>query len=275
VPTVNLSTQPYPENLPKSEAAASKTLTPLLGNGKFKKFINISSPKVFIATGIALVAATAGFAVTTLLNKIQSPSLTEPVVEKPDANKQKPAANFTPLPLSKETNTAQKENSTASQVQSAPAAKVRRRRSRRVSTEQAPSTNVTKESPQTDSKQSQPRQSQQDSQPGSEPSTTSSRPLVERLRAIRESRNTSSPSSGNNPPSSRGASEPSPPTSQPNNSRVVPAQPSTVESKQSDPSAVVVPTIEQVKQKPSAETQIQLQPEKEDKNLEKLQTDNN
>ncbi|MBW4635000.1 MAG: protein kinase [Iphinoe sp. HA4291-MV1] len=265
VPTINLSVQPHPDlpkpNLPKEVAAVSKTPTPSpLRNIKFNKIINISSPKIFIATGIALVAATVGFAVTTLMTKTQPRSSGQPVVEKRDANEEKPTVSFTPLPSTQETNTAQKENNTSSQVQSAPAStSTRRRRVRRLSTEDAPdSSNVTKESPQTSSRESQPRQSQQDSQEeASQPSTSSSASLRKRLRAIRESRKTSSPSSENNPPpSSRSTPDSSQPASQSNNAPiVVPVQPSTVESKQSNPPAVVVPT--------------------EDKELENSQTDNN
>ncbi|NJM74274.1 MAG: serine/threonine protein kinase [Scytonema sp. RU_4_4] len=270
VPTIDLSAQPYPD-LPKEVAAASKTPTPSplekVKVNKVNKVINFSSPKVLIATGIALMAATSGFAVTSLLTKTQPRSLPQPVVEKPDANEKQPIVNFTPLPSSKETNTAHKENNTSSQVQSAPAStSTRRRRIRRVSTQEArdsshvtkesDNSNVTKESPQTDSRKSRSRQYQQDSQRASEPSTTSSPSLTERLRAIRESRKTSSPSSGNNPPSSLGASDSSQPASQSNNAPVVvPAHPATAESKQSDPPAVVVPT--------------------QDKELENSPTDNN
>jgi serine/threonine-protein kinase len=279
VPTINLSTQPYPENLPPAVAIVSKKPTPSpLGNINFNKVVNkLSSPKVFIATGVALVAATAGFAVTSVLTKTQPSSFSQPVVEKRDANEEIPKINITPLPSTKETSTAEKENNASSPVESAPTS-TRRKRIRRVSTER-PNPDVTEESPQTYSRKSRSPQSQQESPEASpSPSTGSSSRLVERLRAIRESRSTSSsPSSVNNPPSSGGASESSPPPSQSNNSPVViPAQPSTAESKQSDPPAVVVPTVEQLKQNSSsAETESQLQPRREDKELQNPQTDNN
>jgi serine/threonine-protein kinase len=279
VPTVNLSVDPYPD-LPAPVAALSKTSTPSpLGNVNFNKIVNkLSSPKVFIATGIALVAATAGFAVTSIVTKTQPRSFPQPVVEKRDANEETPKINITPLPSTQESNTAQKENNASSPVESAPTS-TRRRRIRRASTEESPNRNVTEEPSQTYSRKSRSRRSQQESQePSPSPSTDSSSRLVERLRAIRESRRTSSsPSSVNNPPSSRGASESSPPPSQSNNSPVViPAQPSTTESKQSDSPAVVVPTVEQVKQNSSsAETPTQLQRDKEDKDLQNTQTDNN
>jgi serine/threonine-protein kinase len=279
VPTVNLSVDPYPD-LPAPVAALSKTSTPSpLGNVNFNKIVNkLSSPKVFIATGIALVAATAGFAVTSIVTKTQPRSFPQPVVEKRDANEETPKINITPLPSTQESNTAQKENNASSPVESAPTS-TRRRRIRRASTEESPNRNVTEEPSQTYSRKSRSRRSQQESQePSPSPSTDSSSRLVERLRAIRESRRTSSsPSSVNNPPSSRGASESSPPPSQSNNSPVViPAQPSTTESKQSDSPAVVVPTVEQVKQNSSsAETPTQLQRDKEDKDLQNPQTDNN
>jgi serine/threonine-protein kinase len=279
VPTVNLSVDPYPD-LPAPVAALSKTSTPSpLGNVNFNKVVNkLSSPKVFIATGVALVAATAGFAVTSIVTKTQPRSFPQPVVEKRDANEETPKINITPLPSTQESNTAQKENNASSPVESAPTS-TRRRRIRRASTEESPNRNVTEEPSQTYSRKSRSRRSQQESQePSPSPSTDSSSRLVERLRAIRESRRTSSsPSSVNNPPSSRGASESSPPPSQSNNSPVViPAQPSTTESKQSGSPAVVVPTVEQLKQNSSsAETQTELQPRKEDKDLQNPQTDNN
>jgi serine/threonine-protein kinase len=279
VPTVNLSVDPYPD-LPAPVAALSKTSTPSpLGNVNFNKVVNkLSSPKLFIATGVALVAATAGFAVTSIVTKTQPRSFPQPVVEKRDANEETPKINITPLPSTQESNTAQKENNASSPVESAPTS-TRRRRIRRASTEESPNRNVTEEPSQTYSRKSRSRRSQQESQePSPSPSTDSSSRLVERLRAIRESRRTSSsPSSVNNPPSSRGASESSPPPSQSNNSPVViPAQPSTTESKQSDSPAVVVPTVEQVKQNSSsAETPTQLQRDKEDKDLQNTQTDNN
>ncbi|MEI2578101.1 serine/threonine-protein kinase [Scytonema sp. PRP1] len=281
VPTVNLSVDPYPD-LPAPVAALSKTSTPSpLGNVNFNfnKVVNkLSSPKVFIATGVALVAATAGFAVTSIVTKTQPRSFPQPVVEKRGANEETPKINITPLPSSQESNTAQKENNASSPVESAPTS-TRRRRIRRASTEESPNRNVTEEPSQTYSRKSRSRRYQQESQePSPSPSSDSSSRLVERLRAIRESRRTSSsPSSVNNPPSSRDASESSPPPRQSNNSPVViPAQPSTAESKQSDSPAVVVPTVEQVKQNSSsAETQTELQPRKEDKELQNPQTDNN
>ncbi|ARV61569.1 serine/threonine protein kinase [Nostocales cyanobacterium HT-58-2] len=254
VPTINLSVQPYPENLPGEVAAMSKTSTPsLLGNVNFNQVVNkFSSPKVFIAMGVALVAATTGFAVTSIMSKTQPGSFPQPVVEKPNAKQEIPTVNFTPLPSNEATNTSEKENNASSSVESAPAStSVRRRRTRSVSTEQSPNNVTQEESPQTDSRQSQPRQPESQ-QASPSPSTTSSSSLVERLRAIRESRKTSS-----SPSSVNSTSESLQPASQPNNAPVVvPAQPSTVESTQSNPPAVVVPTVEHLKQNSSsAETQ--------------------
>ncbi|MBW4592960.1 MAG: serine/threonine protein kinase [Brasilonema angustatum HA4187-MV1] len=205
------------------------------------------------------------------------------VVEKNDPNEAKPTVILTPSPViketnttTKETNTQQKEDNTSSQVKSASTStstSTRRRRLRRVSTDDTPdNSNVTresyrrsyrrnvtnesddnsdasKESPQTDSRKSQRRRYQQDSQQeasGStktEPKTSSSPSLRERLRAIRESRNTSSQSSGNNRPSYHGASESSQPVNQSKNSPVVvPEQPSIAQPKQFDSPDIVVPT---------------------------------
>lgn len=267
VPTINLSDQPYPDLSPEV-AAVSKMPTPSpLGNVNFNKVINkLSSPKVFIATGVALVAATAGFAVTSILTKTQPRSFPQPVVEKRDANEETPKIKITPSPSTQKTNTAKNQNNASSPVEeSAPASTpVRRKRIRRVSTERpdtppnrdvnTPNRDVTEEAPQTYTRKSRRRYRQESPEASPSPSTASSTSLVERLRAIRESRRTSSsPSSVNNPPSSGGASESSPPASQSNNSPVVvPAQPSTAESKQSNPPAVVVPTVEQDKQNSSS-----------------------
>ncbi|KAB8332076.1 protein kinase [Scytonema tolypothrichoides VB-61278] len=305
VPTINLSNQPSPElpelpDLPQEVAAVNTPTLPPSGNAKFKKIL--SSPKVLIATGIALLGVTSGFGITSLLSKTQpSSSVPQSVVEKNDPNEEKATVILTPSPVIKETNTvketssAQKQDNTSSQVKSAAASTpTRRRRIRRVSTEETPdssnttrqsyrrnatresyrrnatrdsdssdvtrdsdSSNVTRESSQTYSRKSQRRRYRQDSQQeASGPKITSSPSLTERLRAIRESRKTSSESSGNNRPSSRGASESSQPVTQTNNSSVVvPEQPSVAEPKQFDSPDIVVPT--------------------QDKALENSQTDDN
>lgn len=267
VPTINLSAQPYPDFSPKV-AAVNKTPTPSpLENGNVNKVANISSPKLFIATGVAIVAATVGFAVTSVLTKTQPRSFSQPFVEKGNGTEGTSKINITPSPSSQERSTADRENNASSPVESAPTS-FRRKRVRHGSTEESPNPNVTEELPQTDSRKSRSPQSQQESSPS--PSSGSS-PLIERLRAIRQSRGaSSSPSSVKNPGSSRGASESSPLPSHSNNSPVVvPAQPSTTESKQSDSSEVVVPTVEQLKQNSSStETPTQMQHEKGDKELQ-------
>ncbi|MBP5971501.1 serine/threonine protein kinase [Brasilonema sp. CT11] len=289
VPTINLYTDPYPDvpdvpnvpNVPPQVASVNTPTAPPSGNAIFKKII--SSPKALIATGIALLGVTGGFGITSLLTKTRpTSSVPQPqsVVEKNDPNEAKPTVILTPSPVIKETNkaidtnTQQKEDNTSSQVKSASTStSTRRRRIRRVSTDDAPdnsnvtresyrrsyrrnvtndsddNSDVSKESSQTDSRKSQRRRYGQDSQQeasGStktEPKTSSSPSLTERLRAIRESRNTSSQSSGNNRPSYHGASESLQPVNQSKNSPVVvPEQPSIAEPKQFDSPDIVVPT---------------------------------
>jgi eukaryotic-like serine/threonine-protein kinase len=251
VPTINLSVQPYPD-LPPQVAIAGTTPSPFRKVNFHKIARKVLSPKLLIGTGISLVAATAGFTVTSVMNTKTQPtpqqqSFPQPIVEKRTEDAEETST------IKVKSSASENENNSLP-VESAPAStSVRRRRVRRVSTEQSPQRKVTEESPRTYSRQSQPRLSQPESQQASpSPNSASSTPLVERLRAIRESRKTSSPSS-------RGTSQPSPPASQSNNSSVVvPTKPSSVELNQSNPPAVVVPTIEQNQQNSSsAETQIQ------------------
>jgi hypothetical protein len=92
---------------------------------------------------------------------------------------------------------------------------------------------------------------------------------VEKLRAIRSSRNASpAPLLQNNSPTSNQNSA-SPQPVIPSNSVVIPPVAPPIESKQSDPSAVVVPTLEK------QNSPIDIQPQNNQKFQDKLQDDNN
>ncbi|KAF3886642.1 MULTISPECIES: serine/threonine protein kinase [Nostocales] len=266
VPTIDLSAEPQIAKLPQKVTPHEGETAPPpskshKGNKKF-------SPKVLIGTGVALVAATTSFAITTAINKNQSPS-PQQTEEKRNNNavfENTPTANTTPL-SGQDSNTTNSNNTNTSEVKTTPTSSSsykRRRRNRRTSPEQEPSQQTTQESTKTNSRESvnPQNQNQQPTQEASEqrqeatsPSTDSSSKLRETLRKYRD-RNASPSSSDNQSPRSSGTSETSPPANQPNNSSnnspvVVPEQRSNTESKQPDSSSVVVPTQEQAQPNPS------------------------
>ncbi len=252
VPTIDLSAQQQIVKLPQKVIPNGvETSPPPSKSNKANKKL---SPKVLIGTGVALIAATTSFAVTSMITKNQSPS-PQQTVEKRNRNgvfENTPTANTTPL-SDRDTNTTKSNNTNTYNVETAPNSTSnykRRRRNRQTSPEQYP----TQESSKANSGESvnQQNQNQEPTQETSEqkqeaasPSTDSSSKLRETLRKYRD-RNTAPSSSENQSPPSSGTSETSPPANQPNNSPVVvPEQRSNVESKQPDSSSVVVPTQEQ------------------------------
>ncbi len=233
VPTVNLSAQQAATVIGKTAQnriyRPSALVQPNPGIAKETVLAKkLGSSKVFIGIGVALVAATAGFGITSILPKSQQQPTAKPLFEQPT---QEPAAkvpdfNSTSSPPGEKTNTS-------STTESAPASNSKqRRRNRRSSQEESPSSIPTEESQRGDSEESTPL-----------PSVSPTPSLVEKLRAIRSSRNASpAPVPQNNLPAS-GEDSASPQPVIPSNSVVIPAAPPT-ESRQSDPSAVVVPTLE-------------------------------
>ncbi|BBD68345.1 serine/threonine protein kinase [Nostoc commune NIES-4072] len=214
------------------------------------------SSQIFIGIGVALVAATAGFGITSILPKSQPQPTAKPLFEQPT---QEPPAKVPSLESREETNTT-------SRSESAPAYNSKqRRRNRRSSPEEAP--NSPTESQRGNSEQSAPS-----------PSVSPTPSLVEKLRAIRSSRSASpAPLPKNNSPASNQNSA-SPQPIIPSNPVVIPTAPATEskqsefkqpESKHSNPSAVVVPTLD--KQNLPTDTQ----PQNDQKSQEKLQDDNN
>ncbi|MDF5717607.1 MAG: serine/threonine-protein kinase [Rhizonema sp. NSF051] len=232
VATVNLSAKQYEEKLPPVAIASQITppipavITPMLN--KFR------SPKVLIGSGVALFAAIAGFGIASTFNKSHQrpePQLFEP---KPNSVAPSPSPNVnitpTPSPSVPETNTTKSTNTSPSDE--APTTYKRRKR-RRVYTEESPSRDTQEESSPRSSGESRRRRSNVEPEASPSPTTSSSSSLVDKLRAVRESRKASdSPSSTNNSSSTKENS-----TSQP----AKPSDSSVVVPTQSNP-PVVVPT---------------------------------
>jgi serine/threonine protein kinase len=221
VPTINLSAQQAATVLGKN--AQNRLHNPPVlaqpkpGIAKENVLTKKPSSSILIAIGVALVAATAGFGITSILPKSQPQPTAKPLFEQPT---QEPAAIAPSF-----------ENSDTSRTESAPVSNSKqRRRNRRSSPEETPS-NPTEESQRGDLEQSAPS-----------PSVSPTPSLVEKLRAIRSSRSASpAPLPENNSPTSNQNSA-SPQPVIPSNSVVIPTAPPT--QSKSDPSAVVVPTLE-------------------------------
>ncbi|MHC5610936.1 MAG: serine/threonine protein kinase [Nostoc sp.] len=212
----------------------------------------LGSSKVFIGIGVALVAATAGFGITSMLPKSQPQPNAKPLFEQPtqESPAKVPSFDKTSSPPGEETNTT-------SPSESAPVYNSKqRRRNRRSSPEESSTRSPRGELQRGDSEQSTP---------SSSVSPTPS--LVEKLRAIRSSRKASpAPLPQNNLPASSQDTSPQP--VKPSNSVVIPAVPPT-ESKRSDPSPVVVPTLEKQNSLPNS------QPQNDQQSKENFPDDNN
>ena len=255
VHTIDLSTQQQ-ENVPgkpifsRFDGRSLRRATPTLFKNVASVAHKIGSSKVFMGTGVALVAATAGFGLTNLFSSSGPKSSSPPLFEQRnmEPNGGKPNINSTPLPQAQETNAAKD-----SQTSSAPASTSRRRRNnfppKQDESPNTTNTGSTGESPRPNSEQ-----------PPFSPSTLPTPSLVEKLRVIRSTRGTSPTSSENTP---------SQPVKQ-SNPVVLPAAPPPVQSRQSDPSAVVVPTQED---KPNSSADGQ--PQKNEKHQEKPQDNHN
>jgi serine/threonine protein kinase len=257
VPTVNLSAQQAPTVIGKTaqNSIHRPSAWAQSNPGITKETILAKKPgssKIFIGLGVALVAATTGFGITSILPKSQQQPTAKPLFEQPT---QQPDAK---LPDFDSTSSAPgEETNTTSRTETAPVSNSKQRRRNRRSSQEESSSSPTQESQRSNSEQSRPL-----------PSVSPTPSLVEKLRAVRSSRNASpAPLPQNNlPASSQNSASPQPVS--PLNPVVMPAAPPT-ESKQSDPSAVVVPTLE--KQNSSTNNQ----PQNVEKFEEKLQDDNN
>jgi serine/threonine protein kinase len=246
VPTINLSAQQAATVLGRTAQNRLHNppvvVQPNPGIAKENVLTQKPSSSIFIAIGVALVAATAGFGITSILPKSQPQPTAKPLFEQPT---QEPAAKAPSF-----------ENGDTSRTESAPVSSKQRRRNRRSSPEETPSS-PTAESRRGDLEQSAPS-----------PSVSPTPSLVEKLRAIRSSRSASPVTlpQNNSPASNQNSASPQPVI--PPNSVVIPTAPP-IQSKQSDPSAVVVPTLEK------QNSPIENQPQNEQKFQEKLQDDNN
>ncbi len=249
VQTINLSAQQAETLIGKNLKKPKPQKTPHLQKQQ--------SSKIFLGIGIAVVAATSGFAITKMLPKSQPQPTAKPLFQQPT---QEPAAK---VPNSSDTSSsASPETNTTSKTESARTSNFRQRRRIRPSSQEESSSNSA-------TTELQPNNSQQSAPPPS-PSVAPTPTLVEKLRAIRSSRNASPPTSPNknSPTSNQNPVTPKPIT--PANSVVIPSEtlPRDFRPPTSDPSAVVVPTLE--KQNLPAESQTP-----KDQKLEKQTPDNN
>ncbi len=263
VATINLSAEQQRKSLPKRNVPSHVKEKPQPKNSTSASK-KIGKSKIFLGTGVALVAAIAGFGITTLLSRSAPQSPSKPLFEQRqiESVEQKPTVDFTPLP-NQENNTTQN-TQTASPNQSSTSRRRRRNFSGRQ--EESPNTsssNSTDKSSPSNSRESTNRDSKQ-------PSISPTPSLVERLREIRSSRDASpTPSSQKTAPSSNKEST-SPQPARQSTPVIIPASPPT-ESKRSDSPAVVVPTLDMKKNSSAADIQTQ----KYEKLQEKLQENSN
>lgn len=241
VATINLSLQEQ-ENLFGNTGKKQVTVPTTLKDAR-EIAQKLAKSKVFLGTSVAVIAATAGFGITSMLPKSQPqpqesspPLFSQPTQEQ---TPQTPVADTTPSPNSEETKT-----STSSEVKPVSTSS-RRRRYRRVSQEESAQTNTNKTSQEETSSQG----SSEQPAPTPSPSATSS--LVEKLRAYQSSRKASPAPAVNNSPSTKKDSA-APRTEKQSNPVVIPPSPAAADTKRSDPPAVVVPTQE-VKQNSSSD----------------------
>ncbi|MBD2205977.1 protein kinase [Calothrix sp. FACHB-1219] len=243
VATINLSLQEQDEFFTRT---TKKYIDPSFAINNAKLLAQkLAKSKVFIGTTVAVVAATAGFGITSMLPKSQPQSpekqlFAEPTIEA-SPSPQTPVVNSTPTETTKEV-----QNTSASETTPVSTSS-RRRRNRRVYQEESSSSSSRNRRSQ-EQEQSTPRQTPEKSSPAPEVSPSPS--LVETLRTIRTTRSrkpTPAASPANNSPAVPNNSAP-PKSEKQSNPVVVPQAP--VESKSSAPAPVVVPTQE-VKQNSS------------------------
>ena len=262
VQTIDLSAQANPETLAQRKAQQKKNNNEIKANFaatggtsrlEAQKFF---SSKVFILAGVAVLTATSSFALTKIIFKTQnSESLSNPVVEKPESEDRKqtgtelfkPAVEPSPTPkakpvaretqntnkrrYSKPTRTAKTKTSDSKTSNSkTPDSNKQELQINKVTAEETskkPTSNISNRSS-SQSAQSTPENSKPRSsyQPKRIPKTSPSPSLIERLRKIRESRQ--SPSSQNKSISPKNDLNPNfrtRPKVTKSNSVVVPTQP--------------------------------------------------
>lgn len=227
VPTINLSLKQQREKFPQ-ETILSRIKQP-------SKSHKHRAAQVYIGIGVAVVAATAGFGVTSLFSSSEPQSSSPPLFERRivEPTNQKPTVD-SPSSSQEEENSTTQNSRTSSPSNSAPVSTPRRRqRNLPVAQDESPKTTSSSSS----TEKSTPTNPDQSSV---KPSIAPTPSLVERLRAIRSSRDASLE---NTVPASRKDSI-SPPSVRPSNPVIIPTAPPPVESKRSDPPPVIVPTLE-------------------------------
>ncbi|MDJ0735699.1 MAG: protein kinase [Nostocaceae cyanobacterium] len=263
VATINVSSQEYQEQLASKPAAKPKPLKPPSGFrvANLQKSLPQVSPKLFIGAGIAIVAATAGFGVTSMVfpSSQESPKVVE------QNNEEKSGGVFTndvvPLPEVKETTTPAVTNTPSRAKSSSPTGtSVRRRRTRKVSREETSKPRVrrsstTRSSKKPETKKTEPQTSTSKKvETKTSPKVTPQKSLVNQLRTIRDTRKNSSPPATENKSSSRSTSPVKTIPRKPNSVVV----PTTSPAKNSSSSSVVVPTLD-VKQNANTKSLIRIE----------------
>ncbi|MEA5515545.1 serine/threonine-protein kinase [Nodularia sp. UHCC 0506] len=229
VPTIVLPVQGQRKKIPP------KTRLSQQKNPKMPQKQGIA--KIFIGIGVAFVAGTAGFGITTLFSNSEPQTSSPPLFEQRtiEPEPENPLAD-SPNSSEEQENNSRQNSRTSTPRNSAPVT-TRRQRQRNIPVveEQTPNTS-------SNSRESQPRNSS--SEPSVKPNVTPTPSLLETLREVRSTREASPARSRENSiPTTRQDSTP-PPSVKPSNSTIIPTAPPPTEAKRSDPPAVVVPTLE-------------------------------
>ncbi|MBD2436622.1 serine/threonine-protein kinase [Nostoc sp. FACHB-110] len=256
VATIDLSSQ---QTIFKRKPQRSSLLQPVTSFAQ-----KIAHSKVLLGVGIALVAASAGFGITSIFSSpTQSPSSKKPLFENPITESPlKPNPTISASPVAEETNTAKN-----TQTNSAYNPIKRRKRIRPVPTAEPVSSNSSAALENTTPAKLENSPPQNSEQAAVSPNTSTSPSLVDKLREYRASRKNSPKRSQANP--TPPVIIPTPANKRPD-SIVIPVAPPNTEPKSSDSSAVVVPTVEN-KQNSSAD----LSSPKDEKTPEKPQSNSN